>query len=362
MNLIMITPHVGTSNPLFGFIPEWIASLAQHVEKLWVISPRIEVVTVPENVILYQVGRDYNHGETILNAFGNFHKVIWKLIHQEQIHGVFAHMYPKFALMAAPYTKFRGIPLILWYTHKTVSQQLRIASVLVDRIVTAAPGTCQLRTDKVIPIGHGIETGKYRQSMLEPHDQERPWQLLSIGRISPAKHLEVILQAIEILVYQENFRNLHLKIVGGPPQNHTADYFNGLQKQVGEKLLESFISFTGNVPYTQIPQIIHGADLFISASQTGVDKAVLEAMAGGLIPIVSLEDFRTSLGSYGDLLIFPAKNSEELAKRIQRIVQLGESEITQIRRRMIEMIRDGHDVRILMQNLTQIFQEIRSIG
>ena len=145
----MITPRVDSSDPVHGFIIGWITALARQVEWLWVITPRARQEPLPENVTVYEVGRDYSKGETVFHALRNFHRVMRHLTCKEPVDGIFTHMYPKFAIMAAPYAKLKRLPLVMWHTHTYVSWQLRVAEKLVDCIVTASRGSCRLKSGKI---------------------------------------------------------------------------------------------------------------------------------------------------------------------------------------------------------------------
>ncbi len=352
----MITPRVDSSDSIHGFIVGWIAALAKQVEQLWVVTPRAEPVPLPDNVRVYEVGRDYSKGESVFHALHNFHRVMWHLTHDEHVDGIFTHMFPMFAVLAAPYAKLGQIPLVMWYTHKNVSWQLRLAGKLADRIVTASRGSCRLNSNKIRVVGHGIDTEQFLPAPLA----RRPDQaltILSVGRISPAKNYEIIIEAVGRLVQQKRLPRLRLRLVGDAPNVEQGSYFEELKNQVVAKNLSEYVSFEGAIPYEQIVPIYQQADVFVSASQTGLDKAVLEAMACGLIPVVSLNEFAATLNEYAEVLMYEPGNVPALTSRLQNILLMSPGERKKLSGEARRLVKEKHDVNALVGRIVNLFEE-----
>ena len=107
-------------------------------------------------------------------------------------------------------------------------------------------------------------------------------RLMTAGRASPVKKIDVILAAVSEL-----------------PSNETA--FSNIR----------------NVPYREMPAVYREHDIFISMSATGsVDKAVLEAMACGLTVIVANEAFRDILPAR---YFLERRDPKLLAERIRQL-------------------------------------------
>jgi len=351
----MITPRVDSSDPVHGFIVSWITALAAQVEQLWVVTPRARREPLPDNIAVYEVGRGCRKKETILHAWLNFHRVMWHLTRDDRVDGIFAHMYPKFAILAVPYAKPRRIPLVMWYTHTSVSWQLRLAGKFVDGIVTASRGSCRLDSSKVRVVGHGIDTKRFSPSSQARHP-DGALTVLSVGRISPAKHYEVIIEAVAGLIQHDKIGNLRLRLVGDAPRREQASYLEELKNLVISPGLSEHVFFEGAVPHDKVVRAYQQADVFVSASQTGLDKAVLEAMACGLIPVVSLPEFAFTLGVYAERLIYKAGDASDLARKLQYVWSLPLDEREQLGCQMRSLVREKHDVHTLMGRVVGLFE------
>ena len=103
--------------------------------------------------------------------------------------------------------------------------------------------------------------------------------LLTVGRLSVTKRVEMLIDAVEIL-YKAGFK-VHFRIVGG---GKMTENFRNI---TFEKNLADIVEITGRVDAEKMPDIYRQSDIFISASaQEGMSNAMLEAMASGL-PIVT---------------------------------------------------------------------------
>jgi glycosyltransferase involved in cell wall biosynthesis len=127
----------------------------------------------------------------------------------------------------------------------------------------------------VIP--NGVELDRFYPA--ETGQRPDTLRLLTVGRLSVTKRVEMLVDAIEIL--HKEGRRLHFTIVGGgalEPQLH---------EMVLKKNLGHIVEITGRTDPEDMPQIYRRSDVLISASmQEGMSNAMLEAMASGL-PIIT---------------------------------------------------------------------------
>ena len=105
--------------------------------------------------------------------------------------------------------------------------------------------------------------------------------LLYLGRLSPEKNLGFLLKAF--LKFQVEMENSRLVIVGeGLVSEHLKD-------QVLRLGIQPAVTFTGPVPYDEVPHYMAAADLFVFPSMTETQGLVLiEAMAAGT-PVVAVD-------------------------------------------------------------------------
>lgn len=127
----------------------------------------------------------------------------------------------------------------------------------------------------VIPNGVDLERFKPAES----ENKSNTLRLLTVGRLSVTKRVEILIDAVEIMHRQGC--KVHFKIIGG------GQMLPKLKQIVSEKNLANIIELTGRIDAEHIPQIYQQNDIFISASmQEGMSNAMLEATASGL-PIIT---------------------------------------------------------------------------
>jgi glycosyltransferase involved in cell wall biosynthesis len=154
---------------------------------------------------------------------------------------------------------------------------------LKDRALRFLPSV----TMDVIP--NGVELDRF--SPAQTHKGPDTLRLLTVGRLSVTKRVEMLIDAVEML--HKDGCKLHFTIAGG-----------------GQ---------TGRIDAENMPQVYRQNDIFVSASmQEGMSNAMLEAMASGL-PIVTThcEGVQELIADNG-LVVEPA-NGEEIAKAVKKL-------------------------------------------
>jgi len=266
---------------------------------------------------------------------------------------VFVHMVPLYAILAAPWARLAGVPMVMWYTHKHVGLALRVAHALVDKVVTASEQSFRLSSDRVVVTGHGIDTDFFRPA--DGPRPERPFTVLSVGRISPIKDYETLIEAADVLVNQRGRRDLRFVVVGDAGTAAQAAYRERLLAEVGQRKLAGNFEFVGAVPHSRVGLYYQQADLFVNLSHTdSLDKTVLEAMACGLVPITSNAAFQPVLGMPSVRLTFAAGDAQGLADRIERLAQLSPVERESLGRELRSIVVRQHSVQGLMDRLVAV--------
>ena len=159
----------------------------------------------------------------------------------------------------------------------------------------------------VIP--NGVESDRFYPA--EAEQKPDVLRLLTVGRLSVVKRVEMLIDAVEI-VHKEGYR-FRFTIVGGgalEPQ---------LREIVRRKNLGDVIEITGRTEVEDMPQVYRRSDVFISASmQEGMSNAMLEAMASGL-PIVTTrcEGLDELIADNG--LIVEQAEAETIARAIKKL-------------------------------------------
>ena len=366
MKLIMITPRVGTQVSLISFIPTWVRCLASKVDFLWVITPRSEPIELPDNVHVFEVGRDYTQHETLFHAVRNFNTVLNKLTSKHNVDGVFTHMYPKFALMAAPYTKKHHIPLVTWYAHNHISLQIRLVSKLADRIVTPSVESFVLPTPKKVVVGHGIDTSLFcprpdthEDIITTEQASDTRLNIITIGRISPVKDSRALIEAARILK-QNGFQDFTMTFVGDAPPQHQA-YYLELQSLIAQYEIENHVIFAGAVSNDRILPYLWDNDVFVNMqAEGGAGKAVLEAMSAGIPTVLCTPTFNSYLGNLVEELIFKKGDPVDLADKLLKLAHRGKTERQEIGLKLRQIVIEHHNLDKLMDRIVNLFETLKA--
>lgn len=168
--------------------------------------------------------------------------------------------------------------------------------------------------DRVVVLPNGVDIRPYMDCD-QPMDREQYGYeendivLVYVGRIGPEKNLPFLLRAFAGVV--QAVERAKLLIVGEGPE------LENLEDRVRHMGLEKYVTFTGRIPYEQIPAFLTMADIFVTASASEVHPlSVIEALASGL-PVLGIDSpgvgdiivdgINGQLVSEGDISAYTAK-------------------------------------------------------
>ena len=264
-------------------------------------------------------------------------------------------MMPLFAVMGAPFLKLWRLPIVMWYTHKSVTLKLRLAEKVCWRVVTASPESFRLPSQKVRVIGHGVDTNLFTP-LQSQRDENQPFVVVSAGRITPVKSLHTLIDAANSLYQELDFHRLRVQIIGeAAPQDGA--YLQHLLELVSEFRLAEVVSFLGGYSQAGVAEAYRAADVMVNTSKTGsIDKAVLEAMACGLPVVTSNEAFREMLAPWKDLLCIPPESPGKLVASILRLKEMSHDERAALGLELQQIVQRDHSMEQLTDKLMHVFQ------
>lgn len=343
MRLLIVTQVVDRNHSVLGFFHRWIEEFAQHVDYLEVIALEVGEYDLPANVRVHSLGKDEEKGR--LAYLQRFYKYIFTLKYDH----VFVHMNPEYVMLGGLFWRVMRKKIGLWYTHKHVGVRLRIATFFANTIFTASKESFRLHTEKLHVMGHGIEVSSENLEKSTVHD---PVRLITVGRISPVKQYEKMIDVLAKL--QEKGVEATLTIVGGSITDIEKEYEATLTKMVKEKNVQN-VTFVGPVPHREVRKHLKDADIFLNMSNTGsLDKAVLEAMAEGVIPVTSNEGMESLLQDF-----FPAlyvEKEELLVSTLCTLVNLEDTEWKNLSSSMMEVVKRNHSIKTLISKLVAVYE------
>lgn len=283
MNILVFNLKLDADDGVLGFTTDWVNALAKRCDQLVVITMYLGTLRVAPNVTVFSVGleRSYSRARRLVT----FYALLSKVLRTYRFDACFAHMNHAFALLGAPLLKAHGVPILLWYAHKSVTPTLRMTEKVVDAVVTSSASGFQLPSRKLTIVGQGIDTDRFSPAA-QPPIGSKPLRLLSLGRISRVKRLEIILEALANLKAADAPR-FECAVVGNPLNADGHKYLGELQRQAIALRLDGQVHFVPGVPFHQAQNFFRDADIFLNPGDTdSVDKTCLEAMSCG-IPIIT---------------------------------------------------------------------------
>ncbi len=349
MKLLICTQAVDQRDPVLGFFHRWLVAFAKHCDSVLVLCLREGLHQLPANVRVLSLGKE--KGKSRIKHLRRF--IYYVVRNVFQYDSVFVHMNPEYVLMGRWLWKMMRKRTVLWYTHKSVTLKLRLASRMADAICTASPESFRLKRRNVIVTGHGIDTEVFAVPRAKTVDFLR---IVTVGRISRSKGTHIMLETAALL--PRNGVPYRLTIVGAPVTRDDERYYDELLQQIEILHLQEFVGFAGPKDSSEIPAILAKSDVFLHASDTGsLDKAMLEAMAAGCIVLSSSDAAETILGAGHDSLFIQRNDPGSFAVALQYVYQMGEDRRAEIGERLRREVVEHHSLDTLIEKLVWILKK-----
>lgn len=353
MRLLVFNLRMDADDGVLGFTTDWVNALAARCEHVYVVTLQSGAIRVADNVEVFSVGKERGCGKLAMLA--NLYRLVFRIVRRGRIDAVFAHMNYLFALLASPILKFFGKPIVLWFAHGSVPLLLRPTAWAVDRIVASSASGFQLRTSKLTVIGQGIDTDRFVPTIRQRGDVHR---LLTLGRISRIKRIEMVIDAMATLKRTAPQLNLQCDLIGDPLNEDGVVYRRELSDRISRHGLDDQIRLLPGVPFFEAHKAMATADLFINSADTdSVDKTVLEALSCGVPVITSnaafVEIFPAALKATS---LVPKHDVDALARAIQTVCELPPEARSDLERIGRKMVVDDHSLGALAD---KIIREVR---
>ncbi len=351
MRLLIITQKYDINDSNLGAFVGWWDKLAERIEKVYVLALLKRSESTRSNIEVLSMGKEKGAG-----FFGKFFWFYWGLLKTiGKTDAILVHMVPKYAILAAPLAFVFKKPIYMWYTGVAAQKQLKFSVLFCRKVFTAHAAAMRVDTPKRIITGHGIDIEKFKVKSLNLKINEYI-TILSIGRITPSKGHDLIINTVSDLI--KSGYNLKLKIIGGIIQERHLGYFAKLRKLVDDLKMESRIEFLGDATYSDMPWHFNEAQVLINAVPFGgLDKVVLEAMASGVIPLTSNNAFLSVFPKdFASQFIFKENDLEDLKNKLKNILDkklyLDETLASELR----DIIVKNHNLDNL---ISKIIEEIK---
>ncbi|MDO8183820.1 MAG: glycosyltransferase [bacterium] len=346
MRLLVITQKVDAADQVLGFMVDWLRVLATKVESLEVICLERGEFNLPTNVRVHSLGKEASQNR--LKYLVNFYRYLWLL--RNDYDAVWVHMNQVYVILGWPVWWWQNKKISLWYAHGAVSWSLKLAEKLADVIFTSSSGGFRLTSKKLKVVGQGINTEHFN---FKPAEPRQAGLLVSVGRISKVKKQVDLVKSLASL----DNKNWRLEFYGAPVTAADQIYDQDLAQTITDLGLKSRVILAGPVSYKDLPARLRRVEVFVTMSQTGsLDKAVLEAMAMGVIPVVLGHNFNSVLGSYQDDLA--ADNEVDWQAKVEKVLALPIEVKQTWRANLRSQIVDHHSLDNLMNQIVMVLKNV----
>lgn len=205
---------------------------------------------------------------------------------------------------------------------------------------------------KVVTISNAIDLNEFNPNV-RPIDLDcEGYKILCPARISPEKGQIYLIDALKQV---NQSIKAHAFFMGSGDSKEEKK----LKNRVRELELEKYVHFLPTQPYDKVPGFYKTADLIVLPSTSeGVPLVILENMALGNIVVASNVGGIPELIYHGETgLLFPPKNSEELAKLITKA--LTDKRLRQrIKKNTIVEAYERFDVKKSAEKIEQIYKKV----
>ncbi|HLY95069.1 MAG TPA: glycosyltransferase family 4 protein [Gaiellaceae bacterium] len=333
--IVFITQVVDPTDANLGATRAKIAALARRVDEVAVLCDRGIEGVLPDNCRVHVFG-----ARTRPQRAARYISALRKELRDPKPVAVVGHMVPLYTLVAAPFVRAKRVPLMLWYTHWKGHIVLRLAIVACTHLLSLDVRSFPLRSRKVHAIGHGIDVNEFPCQPSVPA-AGRPFRVMSLGRYSPPKKLDEMVEGVRIA--RDRGLDVRIDLYGTASPGLESSYKRELEKLVARPEYKAFASVYGPIPRTELPPVYANADI-VASDFISPDKIVLEACSSCRPVIASHESFDTLFVGIEPPLAFVRGRPETFADRIEALAALSDDARHTIGETLRERVRTQHSV------------------
>lgn len=337
MRLLILTQKIDINDDLLGFFHHWLEKFAEKFEKIIVICLQKGEYNLPPNIKILSLGKEDSYSRW--KYLFRFYKYVFK--ERNNYEAVFVHMNQIYVILGGLFWRLQNKKIGFWYNHRQGTFLTRMAGLLANIVFHTSPlaFTARFKKAKIMPVGIDTERfstqgGKIKNS------------ILYLGRISPVKNLDILIEAVRLL--DQNKIPFILNIVGEPGEKDE-DYFKKIKDSSLELEKEGKIRFWGGVPNYKTPALYSQNEIFANLTDSGsLDKTIFEAMACQTLVLVSNRSFENILPPQ---FIFAEKNAEDLSEKIISLSGLTTEEKNKYALNFRKYVEENHSLDNLIKKL-----------
>jgi len=347
MKLLIVTQVVDSNDPLLGFFHMWLKAFASEFEHITVICLKEGQHDLPDTVRIYSLGKErviarsasaqggaarrsnpvslartfLSYLVTRLTYLVRFYRLIWT--HRATYDAVYVHMNQEYVLFGGLVWRLLGKKVAMWRNHFAGSWRTDLAARFCDKVFCTSTSSYTAHYKNTVFMPVGVSSTEFVPVV---GVNRVPASILSLGRISPAKKLGILIEACALL----NKRGVLFSCtICGDAQPEHRSYLESLKELVIEKDLSEQVTFVPGVPNYETPAQYSKHTFYVNTSPSGMfDKTMFEAIGCGAILVASSKDVWGKVPEAG---VFEEGNAADLARRLGELLEKSDAELDQLR-------------------------------
>ena len=340
MHLLVVTQTIDKHDPYLGFFHAWIEQFARHASTVTVICLQEGSHSLPDNVVVHSLGKERGGGRVVYAL--RFISLAWRLRGKYQ--AVFVHMNQEYVLLGGLLWKLLRKPVTLWRNHYAGSVLTDMALALCQRVFFTSKHSYTARNARAVRMPIGVETALYADVRTRSRSQRT---LLSFGRLAPSKHIEVVIEALELL--GEAAPPMTLTVCGtARPEDRS--YAMQLEEKAKNLSLQIAVRFIPGITHEETPDLFGSHALYVNCAQSGMlDKTIFEAAASGCFILTASQDAREI---FGEETYF--QDSATLAQRLRLYLEMDARALASAQKHVQSKLEEQALSRLIPRILSEI--------
>lgn len=334
INLHIFNLATDLNSELLATAHDWISEFAIKCTSVTVYSTHVGEFNLPNNVKVYEIG-----GGRIFFKIIGFIKVLFYTmkicLKSNNNTYVFHHMSPRTAWIGGPIFRIFSIKQALWYSHYKNHLELRIATLLVNKIYSTAPSAFPIKNKKVNFIGHGINSSKFKCNF----DSYRTG-IVNVSRISRIKVVDQLLIAAAETKYAGVIELI------GPVIDQ--EYLEEIKEFAAKNSLNLIIS--GSVNHLKLGQHLCERDIIYSNNLNTVDKSGIEGAIAGCFVISDSIDVQILTGMR-EIWQKLSSGKMNLEAQLRTLLSLSDSDKKDLRKKLSQMAEERNNISNLVDRI-----------
>lgn len=330
-HLVVIVYAYSKSDPVFAHQRELCIALSKRFSLVTVIADHFDDSWRPKNLNVIVLGKRHLPKQL---RFLEILRLIPRAIKENNRIVIFSFMTETHSIFASLVAKRHKLRHVLWYAHASSPLRLRVATLLVDVVLSSTNGSMTLPSTKTVYIGQGIDE-KYFD--FQPNNRSKQ-KWIYWGRMDKSKRiLEVSSAFLEIA---KDNRGLCLTLIGSPTSHKNSKYISKIKGRFAREIANGTLKFESSIQRSKLPRRSATSFGFLHSFNGSLDKSLIEAVFMGIHVVTTNLEFIREFGTFQSTI--PIDSYGFLQAELTMVLALSEQESLKILLDRLLIARENH--------------------